>query len=142
MTQIDASRVAARVTYDASGRSFTIQNARAIDIEVDTSPWAPIGGTSVCLFAEDDARSVQMAFGFDAFLQIVEEAVTKFARLDIEFAKGETSPEQLEARNAFLKTAVEGHPAMLAEASRAFRRLSEEISEADTRIVSLRGRLK
>ena len=137
MTSIDPQRVSARVSYDASGRSFQMDNAVQIDVEIDTCSWAPIGGTTVNLYAADAVRSVQMVFGVDAFLAIFEESMTRFAQLDIEFTSGENAEQDLDVRNRFLRHAAQHNPAILAEASRVFHRLGSKFDEASARLASI-----
>ena len=138
MKTLDPSRVSARVTYDQSGRSFTMLNASELEVEIDTCSWAAIGGTTVNIYAADADRSVQLAFGVDAFLSIFEQALTRFSRLDAEFPAEDGSENQLNARNDFLRSASEKHPAVLAEALRSFRRLALEAEEAIARLTSMR----
>jgi len=115
-----------------------MENATDFEVEIDTCSWASIGGTTVNLYAGDAVRSVQMAFGLDAFLAIFEDGMTKFARLDIEVPTDENPRENLEARNTYLRQAAQQNPAVFVEASRVFRRLSSEFEEAGARLASIR----
>jgi len=121
-SSIDPTRIAAQVSYHDSGRHFTMQNAQEVEVEIDTCSWASIGGVTVNIYSSDSERSVAMAFGFDAFLEIVDQAVRKFANLDIAYASEDGSEGKLQARNDFLRGACEKNPALLAEASCIFRR--------------------
>lgn len=137
MEKVDPSRVAARVSYFESGRSFTMASANSVKVYIDTSSWA-MGGTVVHIDAEEGNRSVEMAFGIDDYIRLFEQSLTKFLRLDVEYAEDEGVESHLSSRNQFLRRAAEIHPAHIAELSRVLRRLGDEAHEALGRLTSLR----
>lgn len=141
MNNFDPSRVAARVSYLESGRSFTMASANSVDVRIDTCSWA-MGGTVVHVDAEEGNRSVQMAFGIEQYIQLFECSLTKFLQLDIEILEDEGAEARLEARNEFLMHAAEAHPRQIAELSRVLRRLSDEAHESLGRLSTLQGQIR
>lgn len=137
MENVDPSRVAARVSYLESGRSFTMASAHSVKVRIDTSSWA-MGGTVVHIDAEEGNRSVEMGFEISNYIRLFEQSLIKFLRLDVEYAEDEGVESHLSSRNQFLRRAAETHSAHITELSRVIRRLDDEAHDALGRLTSLR----
>lgn len=132
---------AVRMIYDQSDRNFQMDTNQKYHTEIsdDSGDWVPFGGPTITVEANDGKRTVLVAFGLEKFIETLSTAVSNFAKLDIVYASSaETAAEKLHDRNMFIMQASSKYPSMMLEMSRTFRRLSEEMEEASTKLSNMR----